>query len=154
MCIRDSTTIAQIACHEGALPQGSPCSPILSELVTNILDVRLARLAKKHRVTYSRYADDLTFSTSLKDFPPEIATRTDAEPPTWELGAALVGKISGTGFTINTAKTRMQYRDSRQSVTGLTVNRKVNIRNDYYKLARSMCYSLFMTCLLYTSRCV
>jgi RNA-directed DNA polymerase len=140
-----ATTIAQIACHEGALPQGSPCSPILSELVTNILDVRLARLAKKHRVTYSRYADDITFSTNQKDFPPEIAMRTDAEPQTWELGAALVGKINGTGFAINTAKTRMQYRDSRQSVTGLVVNRKVNIRVDYYKLARSMCHSLFMT---------
>jgi RNA-directed DNA polymerase len=140
-----ATTIAQIACHEGALPQGSPCSPILSELVTNILDVRLARLAKKHRVTYSRYADDITFSTNQKDFPPEIAVRTDTEPATWELGAALVGKINGTGFAINTAKTRMQYRDSRQSVTGLIVNRKVNIRADYYKLARSMCYSLFMT---------
>ena len=140
-----ATTIAQIACHEGALPQGSPCSPILSELVTNILDVRLARLAKKHRVTYSRYADDITFSTNQKDFPPEIAMRTDTEPPTWELGAALVGKITGTGFAIHTAKTRMQYRDSRQSVTGLVVNHKVNIRAEYYKLARSMCHSLFMT---------
>jgi RNA-directed DNA polymerase len=140
-----ATTIAQIACHEGALPQGSPCSPILSELVTNILDVRLARLAKKHRVTYSRYADDITFSTNQKNFPPEIAMRTDAEPLTWELGAALVEKINSTGFAINTAKTRMQYRDSRQSVTGLIVNRKVNIRSDYYKRARSMCHSLFMT---------
>jgi hypothetical protein len=59
-----ATVIAQIACHNDVLPQGSPCSPIISELVTHFLDVRLAQLAKKQQCTYSRYADDITFSTN------------------------------------------------------------------------------------------
>jgi RNA-directed DNA polymerase len=139
-----ATAIAQIACHNGALPQGSPSSPILSDLITHILDVRLAGLAKKHRVTYSRYADDLTFSTNQKHFPTEIAALSDDEIPKWLLGQALVDKIENTGFAINLAKTRMQYRDSRQTVTGLVVNQKVNIAAGYYKLARSMCHSLFL----------
>lgn len=61
-----STILAQIACFEGSLPQGSPCSPVISDMIAHILDVRLAQLSKLHRVTYSRYADDLTFSTNQK----------------------------------------------------------------------------------------
>lgn len=41
-----ATTIAQIACDGEALPQGSPCSPVISELIAQILDVRLLRFAK------------------------------------------------------------------------------------------------------------
>jgi RNA-directed DNA polymerase len=53
--------------------------------------------------------------------------------------------IERCGFAINPAKTRMQVRASRQLVTGLTVNLKVNIRQDYYRTARSMCNALFQT---------
>lgn len=140
-----ATVIAQIACYDGVLPQGSPCSPIISDLLGHILDMRLVRLAKKHRATYSRYADDLTFSTNEKEFPSEIALLNADDPAIWELGEPLRSKIENAGFVVNPAKTRMQYRGSRQSVTGLTVNRKVNIRVEYYKLARSMCHALFMT---------
>ena len=68
-----ATTIAQIACDGVALPQGSPCSPIISELIGQVLDLRLLRLAKKYGVRYSRYADDLTFSTNNKQFPAALA---------------------------------------------------------------------------------
>ena len=67
-----ATVLAQIACFENELPQGSPCSPVISNLIGHVLDGRLARFAKTHKCTYSRYADDITFSTSRKDFPPEI----------------------------------------------------------------------------------
>lgn len=63
-----ATVIAQIACHNNELPQGSPCSPIISNLIGHLLDVRMANLAKKAKCTYSRYADDLTFSTNKKIF--------------------------------------------------------------------------------------
>src|SRR6266446_8198131 len=68
-----ATVIAQIACHENALPQGSPCSPVISNLIAHILDVRLVHLAASARCVYSRYADDLTFSTNHRQFPPDIA---------------------------------------------------------------------------------
>ncbi len=42
-----ATTIAQIACYKNKLPQGSPASPVITNLITHILDVRLSRLAKK-----------------------------------------------------------------------------------------------------------
>ena len=53
-----ATIIAQIACFQNMLPQGSPCSPIIADLIAHILDVRLAQLARRNKLTYSRYADD------------------------------------------------------------------------------------------------
>lgn len=140
-----ATLIAQIACHENALPQGSPCSPIIADLLAHLLDVRLAQLAKKERVTYSRYADDLTFSTNQKQFPAALAAREEEDGSEWMLGEPLVSRIENASFTINPNKTRMQCRTSRQLVTGLTVNVKVNIRPEYYLKARAMCDALFKT---------
>jgi len=137
-----ATVIAQIACDEHVLPQGSPCSPVISNVVTHILDVRLARLARQHKCTYSRFVDDITFSTGRKDFPPELAYQVPGTHQ-WELGAPLRQTIERGGFQINPAKTRMQYRGSRQMATGLTVNDKVNIRAEYYRFARAMCQHLF-----------
>lgn len=133
-----ATTIAQIACDGTALPQGSPCSPVISELIAQILDMRLVRLAKKYSVTYTRYADDITFSTSQKKFPSGLASADANDPTMWHLSEELVSKITGSGFAINNAKTRMHFRGSRQMVTGLVVNEKVNIPSDYYRRARAM----------------
>lgn len=138
-----ATTIAQIACDGTALPQGSPSSPIIAELIGQVLDMRLVRLAKKYGVTYSRYADDITFSTSQKDFPAGLAAPDPADATIWQLSDELLGKITASGFAVNPAKTRMQFRGSRQTVTGLVVNEKINIPSDYYRKARAMCDALF-----------
>ena len=138
-----ATVIAQIACHDNELPQGSPCSPIISNLIGHLLDVRMANLAKKSKCTYSRYADDLTFSTNKKDFPESIAIVKDNS--NWVSGSKLIREIEKVGFSLNTKKTSMQFKSSRQMTTGLIVNEKVNIRREYYKIARAMCNELFKT---------
>lgn len=136
-----ATVIAQIACHNNELPQGSPCSPVISNLIGHLLDIRMVNLAKKTKCTYSRYADDLTFSTNQKEFPPKIAImKSECD---WFVGKALKKEIEKVGFLINDKKTSMQFKTSRQMTTGLIVNEKVNIRKEYYKKARSMCYKLF-----------
>jgi RNA-directed DNA polymerase len=140
-----ATILAQIACHNNELPQGSPCSPVVSNLVGHLLDTRLARFARMHKCTYSRYADDITFSTSRKNFPPELASLVPGTKYEWQLGAELRGKIEHSGFKINDKKTRMQFRGSRQVTTGLMVNEKVNIRPEYWRVARQMCQALFTT---------
>ncbi|MCP5061243.1 MAG: RNA-directed DNA polymerase [Ignavibacteriae bacterium] len=141
--IKVATIIAQIACHENELPQGSPCSPVISNLVGHILDIRMVNLAKKAKCTYSRYADDLTFSTNEKDFPKRIATKEEDSDNEWKPSEPLRNGVEKTGFTINVKKTSMQYKTARQMTTGLIVNKKINIRKEYYKKARSMCYELF-----------
>jgi len=136
-------TIAKIACHENGLPQGSPCSPVISELITRILDRRLITLSKKYKLIYTRYADDITLSTNQKSFPKLIAEETDPSKGTWEAGQKLTKIISKSGFNINKNKTRMQIKTRKQSVTGLSVNSKANIESNYYRTARAMAHRLF-----------
>jgi RNA-directed DNA polymerase len=141
-----ATAIAQIACDGNALPQGSPCSPVISNLIAGILDVRLVALASAAGCTYSRYADDLTFSTNKPTFPSEIAIPVPSlGVHTWEPAGPLQTLIQRAGFTINAAKTRMMYRNSRQDVTGLVVNRKVNVRSEYRRTVRAMVHRLLRT---------
>jgi RNA-directed DNA polymerase len=139
---RVATAIAQLACHNQSLPQGSPCSPVISNLIAHILDMRLVHLASTVGCTYSRYADDLTFSTNKKEFPLEIAEPSKAEPHLWTPGIQLQKLIKYSGFQINPTKTHMQYRTSRQEVTGLVVNRKINVRHEYRHTVRAMVHTL------------
>nr|WP_255772708.1 retron Ec67 family RNA-directed DNA polymerase/endonuclease [Paracandidimonas lactea] len=137
-----ATTIAHIACLDGKLPQGSPCSPVISNLIAGILDFHLARLAKACGCRYTRYADDITFSTNKKDFPKEIAFCDVEHTHIWKVGKQLRGLIAKSGFVINEKKTRMQYYTSRQQVTGLVVNKKINVTTEYRKLVRAYVFSL------------
>lgn len=145
---RIATVIAQIACHSDSLPQGSPCSPVISNLVANVLDMRLVKLAYESGCIYSRYADDLTFSTNKKTFPPDIAVSTMTETGQshqWLPGTALKQVIQRTGFRINPKKNHMMYRHSRQKVTGLVVNEKINVASEYRHSVRAMVHKLVTT---------
>jgi RNA-directed DNA polymerase len=133
-----ATIIAQIACHNNSLPQGAPSSPVISNLIGHILDVHLAKLAEKYGCYYSRYADDLTFSTNKPSFPNQIALQDSTDLEAWTPGNELKRLISHSHFVINPLKTRMQYRNSRQDVTGLVVNKKLNVKIEYRRLVRAM----------------
>ncbi len=135
-----ATVIAQIACHNNALPQGGPTSPVITNLIGNILDRRVARLAQRAKCVYTRYADDLTFSTNLSEFPQDIAVLDSGE---WRVGEKLQRLITTSGFVVNASKVRMQYADSRQLVTGLVVNQKANVPSDYRASLRAMAHRLF-----------
>jgi len=140
-----ATIIAQIACHENSLPQGSPCSPVISNLIAHVLDIHLVKLAARNGCRYTRYADDLTFSTNQKKFPSSIAKTTGENNNEWLPGSELTRLVQHSGFELNPKKTRMQYRDSRQEVTGLIVNRKINVRSEYRRKVRAMVHRLFST---------
>lgn len=143
-----ATVLAQIACHENSLPQGSPCSPVISNLVAHLLDMRLVKLASETGCTYSRYADDLTFSTNNRDFPPAIALPSSSDGAgahLWLPGEALSRVIHRSGFQINAQKTHLMYRASRQKVTGLVVNQKINVRREFRRNVRAMVHSLTKT---------
>ncbi|HMO18867.1 MAG TPA: retron Ec67 family RNA-directed DNA polymerase/endonuclease [Oligoflexia bacterium] len=140
-----ATILAQIICFQNTLPQGSPVSPLISNMISESLDFRLLHLARKCKCLYTRYSDDITFSSNAKNFPYEIAVKHD-EPEgnyTWNAGSMLSNIIIRSGFEIHEGKTRMQVRNSRQSVTGLIVNQKPNVPRQYYKYLRSMCHSIF-----------
>ena len=131
--IEVATVVAQLTCFEGCLPQGAPTSPIITNLICQILDNRLLKLAKRYKLDYTRYADDLTFSTNDKAF----VERKD------EFLCAIQKEIERAGFKINEKKTRLVYKDSQQKVTGLVVNQKVNVAQDYYRKTKAMAHSLY-----------
>lgn len=139
-------TIAQLACfrdknNKTFLPQGSPLSPIIASLIGNLLDARLVKISKEYKLTYSRYADDLTFSSNKPIH--EDLVRWNSENSIWEAGDRLRIVIEDSGFKINDKKTRLFSAKQRQTVTGIIVNKTLNISEYYQKHNRAMLYSLF-----------
>ncbi|AFA46955.1 retron Ec67 family RNA-directed DNA polymerase/endonuclease [Acetobacterium woodii] len=128
-----ATVMAQLVCYEKHLPQGAPSSPIITNLICNILDFRMLKLSRKYKFDYTRYADDLTFSSNNKYFLEKHQ----------EIYDEISNEIERAGFRINERKTRLQYRDSKQQVTGLVVNKKINVDRVYYKKTRAMAFSLY-----------
>jgi RNA-directed DNA polymerase len=131
-----STTLAQICCFDNGLPQGAPTSPIVSNMICARMDSQLQHLARANRCTYTRYADDITFSTSRPTLPKGLAYLSDSEGRL-VLGDELRALIELNGFQINPGKTRLQPRSRRQEVTGLTVNVFANVRRSYIRDIRS-----------------
>jgi len=130
-----STTLAQICCYKGILPQGAPTSPILSNYVCRKLDNELIDLAKKGRFNYTRYADDLTFSTNVLPLPKELGTISDNQ---FIISDELTEIIENNGFKLNNEKVRYATKFNRQEVTGLIVNEFVNVKRTYIRQVRAM----------------
>ena len=135
-----ATILAQICCHKNALPQGAPTSPIVANMISFKLDSQLQRLAKLTNSTYTRYADDITFSfTSGKiRLPREIVILEEniARP-----GEELKRIIEDNGFRINYKKVRFSGKLTRMEVTRLTINEFPNVRRGYIKQIGSMLHS-------------
>jgi len=134
-----ATVLAQICCHNNRLPQGAPTSPIVSNMLCAKLDSNLLRLAQENKCIYTRYADDLTFSTSMRQFPDELAT--EGEDGDIEAGTDLREVVNENGFELNEDKTRLQHEDYRQMVTGLVVNEFVNVPREFVQEIRAMLHS-------------
>lgn len=111
------------------LPQGAPTSPIITNMICDNLDRRLAGVAKRFGLNYSRYADDITFSSQHNVYQENSTFRTE-----------LKRIIEGQGFRINEAKTRLQKLGARQEVTGLIVSEKVNVSHAYVRNVRNILY--------------
>jgi RNA-directed DNA polymerase len=136
-----ATVLAQICCHENKLPQGAPTSPIVSNIVCARFDRQLQLLAKEFKCTYTRYADDITFSTTLPKFPKQLAcVSVEGEISEIIVGENLISVIHDNGFKINKKKIKLQTRKNHQGVTGLTVNEFPNVKREYIRKISSMLY--------------
>lgn len=104
---------------EPFLVQGAPTSPGLANIICNRMDKRMMGLANKHGFTYSRYADDITFSADKKDRLPKVS---------------MIRKIVETeGFHLNDEKIELLHEGNRQIVTGLLVDNHVRVPGRYKK---------------------
>jgi len=115
--------------YKNVLPQGAPTSPVISNIICKQLDFYLFAVSKKFNLNYSRYADDITFSSMHNVYQKNGDFITE------------VHRIIATqNFSINENKTRLQKIGFRQEVTGLVVNEKVNVQKQYIKELRMWLY--------------
>ena len=109
------------------IPQGAPTSPLITNAICDTLDRRLNGLARRFNLHYSRYADDITFSSMHNVYKEGGEFRTE-----------LKRIIEGQNFKINEAKTRLQKTGERHEVTGLTVSNKINTSKAYVAEIRNL----------------
>jgi len=129
-----------LLCTKGQrLPQGSPASPVISNILCKGLDYKLKELAALNKCYYTRYADDIFISNNGSKFPPSIAIR--GEDGSAELSDTLKKIIIDAGFEINLDKTILRKRSERQLVTGVVVNRKSNVPKEFIKSIRAALYA-------------
>ena len=123
-----ATLIAMLTTYNNALPIGAPSSPIISNYIFYNTDKKLKAFANNNDLSYSRYADDLTFSSNSKI--------------TGKLITKIYKIIEDDCFVINTKKSRLQQYYNRQTVTGITVNEKVNINRKYIRKIRAILHDI------------
>lgn len=107
------------------LPQGSPASPAITNVLCRQLDRRLFGLASSFDATYTRYADDVTFSA-------------DAPIDADALVRTTTGIMRGEGFAVRHEKTRVMLRHERQTVTGIVVNSGLSLPREYVDSALAL----------------
>jgi Reverse transcriptase (RNA-dependent DNA polymerase) len=111
------------------LPQGAPTSPTLTNIICRRLDFYLKAAGKRFGATYSRYADDISFSGNRHIYQKE-----------GEFIKEIRRIIQVQGFLVNESKVRLLRPWHRQEVTGLTVNMKPNVKREYVKEIRKWLY--------------
>lgn len=115
--------------NEEVLAQGFATSPTLSNFICREMDKEIAGVATAQGITFTRYADDLTFSSDA-----------DILRLQGELAQQVKTIVERYGFRLNEAKTHLQRRGRRQEVTGLMVTEKVNVSRRYVREIRSLLY--------------
>lgn len=126
---RMDNTGSWISVERSVLPQGAPTSPVASNMVCQKLDFLLTGVANRFGLRYTRYADDITFSSQHNVYQSEGEFMTE-----------LYRIISEQGFHIKESKSRLQKDGHRKMVTGLLVHEKVNVQSRYVKQLRMWLY--------------
>ena len=111
------------------LPQGSPASPMITNIICRKLDKRMNGMAKKLNFNYSRYADDMTFSS--------LEYNNINKMLFW-----IKGITKEEGFILHPKKTKIMKKGSRQEVTGIVVNEKLSINKKELKKFRALLYQI------------
>jgi retron-type reverse transcriptase len=120
-----------VAVSDRRLPQGAPTSPAVTNLLCRRLDRRLSKLAASLGFTYTRYADDLTFSGS-----------GEAKAQVGRLLGRVRHVVAQEGFVVHPDKTRVLRRSQQQEVTGLVVNDKLAVERAELRRFRALLFQI------------
>lgn len=123
--VQIGTLLTNLCCYRGALPQGGPASPAISNLVMKNFDLWVGTWCAEQGIRYTRYCDDLTFSG---EFHAEFVKRR------------VENYLKSLGFELNHNKTQLLYPYNRQQVTGVVVNEKLQTARSYRRELRQVIY--------------
>ena len=122
------------------LPQGAPTSPTLTNAICEKMDNRLSGVAKRFGLNYTRYADDITFSSkhNMYEIAPNSFEKIFVANSSFDREVRRI--IADQNFHVKESKVRLQKEGYRQEVTGLLVNDKINVTQRYIKQLRQWLY--------------
>lgn len=123
---RIASILTKLTTYKYQLPQGAPTSPAIANLVLSNLDPRLEKLCAKHKLSYTRYMDDITISGSHR---------------ICELKRLFCKIVLQEGFLVSTDKTEFQDCRERQEVTGIVTNQNLNIPREKRKKLRAVIHN-------------
>jgi RNA-directed DNA polymerase len=123
-----ATVISELCTYKKVLPQGAPTSPIITNIVGFPLDIQLQKFSDEKGLTYSRYVDDITFSSDEYVYDPFLINEIN-------------DLINQQGFSLNWKKFRLQKYYHRQEVTGVIVNEKLNNNRQFIRKVRAMLHN-------------
>jgi RNA-directed DNA polymerase len=132
--------IARICCYQTKLPQGAPTSPVIANMICARMDSQFKSLAFTHGCIYTRYADDITFSTRANGFP-ETLVKINSQNSRAELGELILKLLKENNFLAHPNKTRLRGPSSCQEVTGIRINSGLNVRKKLLREIRAMLHS-------------
>ena len=116
----------------GVLPQGAPSSPMISNIVAHRLDNVLSDYASHNGFMYTRYADDITFSTPVL-----------AKNKIGKVVRHVVSCVRKAGFIENKKKIRIAGPGARKQVLGLLVDQSTpRISKKTFKRIDRLIYSI------------
>ncbi|MCM1989975.1 reverse transcriptase family protein [Oceanirhabdus seepicola] len=128
--------IKYVKTSERILPQGSPASPMITNILCMKLDKRLSGLASKSGFVYTRYADDMSFSLR------EENTLESSDLDTRKFCGLILKIVSEEGFKINKSKTRFLKKNNRQCITGVVINNEqIGVPKKWIKRLRAAIYN-------------
>lgn len=113
------------------LPQGSPASPAISNLIAYRLDKQLLFHANNYNFEYTRYADDLSFSSN-----------TESKKDVAKMLYFIKRCINQEGFVVHPDKTQIMRKGALQKVTGVVVNEKLNIERSQLRKFRALLHNI------------
>ena len=117
--------LTMLCYHKDALPQGAPSSPAITNIILYGFDELVGQWCRERGISYTRYCDDMTFSGDFD--PAEVIRFVRLE-------------LKKTGFLLNEQKTKVQRPGQQQTVTGIVVNEKLSIPEDYRRKLRQELY--------------
>lgn len=119
------TLLTNLCIYKNKLPQGAPTSSYISNIIMLDFDIVIGKYCKENNISYTRYCDDMTFSGNFNK--KELINLVKLE-------------LSKLGLSLNNEKITLITKKSRQVVTGIVVNNKMQVNIDYRKNIRKEIY--------------